>query len=278
MTKWFTTNRGLAVATTSAGIGIGIMVAAPLARWLISVFDWRVAMLLMGDLVWIIAVPIGFLLADAPSSIEAGGSSVEPEGRSVREVLTSWPFAVISLTHFACCAAHSGPIFHMVTYAIDHGIDKMVAATVLSISGLSSIAGRIGGGILADRFGAKRTLIAGLALQAIAALLYLFVRDLWHFYILALFFGVAYGGVMPLYALFAREYFGQRVIGTAYGAVFFVSTLGMGLGSYAGGWFYDRLGAYTWLFIGSFTIGLAALVLSLAFRPPRPAKLVLAVQ
>src|SRR5207248_10727642 len=140
-------------------------------------------------------------------------------------------FWAIALTHFACCAAHSGPIFHMVTHATDQGIGPMVAATAFGVSGLASIAGRIGGGMLADRFGAKSTLLAGLALQAAMIVLYLFVREVGLFYLLAVAFGVAYGGVMPLYALVTREYFGEKVMGAAYGGPFLVSRPGTGLRS-----------------------------------------------
>src|SRR5439155_619358 len=94
-------------------------------------------------------------------------------------------------------AAHPGPIFHMVTHAIDQGVATMVAATVFGVSGLASIAGRIGCGLLADRFGAKPTLVAGLALQAAMVFAYLFTREAWSFYAAAVVFGVAYGGVMP---------------------------------------------------------------------------------
>src|SRR6266704_873405 len=83
----------------------------------------------------------------------------------------------IALTHFACCAAHSGPIFHMVTHAMDQGVAKMTAATVLSLSGLASVVGRIATGMIADRVGAKPTLITGLALQAVVVALYLFAHD-----------------------------------------------------------------------------------------------------
>ena len=179
-------------------------------------------------------------------------------------------FWAIALTHFACCAAHSGPIFHMVTHAIDQGVAAMVAATVFGISGLSSIAGRIGCGILADRFGAKRTLIAGLALQAAMILSYRFIGDAAAFYAVAVVFGVAYGGVMPLYALVTREYFGERIMGTAYGGVFLISTLGMGLGSWAGGAIHDTLGTYAWLYLGSAAVGVMAVVLAFTFRAPRP--------
>jgi MFS family permease len=124
--------------------------------------------------------------------------------------------------------------------------------------------------VLADRFGAKPTLIVGLTLQAAMIPVYLVAREVSLFYALAIVFGVSYGGVMPLYALVTREYFGEKVMGTAYGAVFLISTLGMGIGSYAGGLLYDRLGSYAWLYGGSFAIGALAVVLALTFRPPRP--------
>ena len=62
----------------------------------------------------------------------------------------------------------------------------------------------------ADRVGAKRTLVVGLAIQALAVSLYVFSRDTASFYALSALFGIAYGGVMPLYAILVREYFGAR--------------------------------------------------------------------
>ena len=271
-TKWFTVRRGLAVALVSSGIGVGILAIAPLASALTSLWDWRVALLVIGDLAWLIIVPVALVIREAPREVGAaamGGAAGAGREYTTREVIAAPQFWAIALTHFACCAAHSGPIFHMVTHATDQGIGAMAAATALGVSGLSSIVGRVGGGLLADRFGAKPTLLAGLALQAAMIVLYLGVRDAGLFYALAVFFGVAYGGVMPLYALVTREYFGEKVMGAAYGAVFLISTLGMGLGSYAGGWLYDRLGSYWWLYSGSFLVGALAVTLALTFRPPR---------
>jgi MFS family permease len=272
VTKWFTTNRGLAVGAVSGGIGLGTFLVAPLTRWLTSAWDWRVAMLVLGDLAWLVIIPVALLIRNAPSEMGAvalGGSAAAQRDYSTSQVLRAPQFWAIALTHLACCAAHSGPIFHMVTHAIDQGVASMVAATVFGVSGLTSIAGRIGCGMLADRFGAKRTLIAGLGLQAAMVFSYLFTRDAGSFYAAAVVFGVAYGGVMPLYALVTREYFGEKVMGTAYGSVFLVSTLGMGLGSYAGGLIHDHLGTYAWLYITSTAIGAAAMLLALSLRPPR---------
>jgi MFS family permease len=186
------------------------------------------------------------------------------------QALRTPQFAAIAFTNFACCAAHSGPIFHMVTNAIDHGVPAMAAATVLSAAGLASFTGRIVCGLIADRAGAKQTLLAGLALQAVAVSLYLFTRELAGFYLVALVFGFAYGGAMPLYAILVRDYFGPRIMGTVFGAVAAVATLGMALGPWAGGWLYDAFGGYFWLFVGSTGIGLGAVAIAFAFRPPRP--------
>jgi len=65
-----------------------------------------------------------------------------------------------------------------------------------------------------------------------------------------------------------REYFGEKIMGTAYGVVFFVSCIGMGLGSYAGGLIHDQLGSYQWLFVGSLAVGGMAVVLAVTLRPP----------
>src|SRR3989449_3516687 len=272
-TRWFTRHRSLAVALVSAGLGLGSTTTAPLARWIITNYDWRTAMLVIGDLAWLVVIPAAFLVRE-PAATGSGAAPAAAGGDggefTVGQALRTPQFAAIALTNFACCAAHSGPIFHMVTHAIDHGIPVMAATTVLSVAGLASLSGRIICGLMADRIGAKRILLVGLALQAVSVSLYVFTRDLASFYAVAVVFGFAYGGAMPLYAILVREYFGGRVMGTVFGAVGSVATLGMALGPWAGGWPYGTFGSYFWLYMGSFGIGLGSVAIALTFRPPRP--------
>jgi len=271
-TRWFTRHRSLAVALVSAGIGLGSTVVAPFARWAISAYDWRTALFLLGVAAWALIVPAGLLVRRPPAPSSSGGSAAggsEPDF-TVAGALRSPQFAAIALTHFACCVAHSGPIFHMVTDAIDCGVAPMAAATVIGVAGLASVGGRIVCGLLADRFGAKEVLIVGLFVQAVSISLYLFVRDLSAFYALAMVFGLAYGGIMPLYATLVREYFGAAIMGTVFGAVAMLSTIGMAIGPWSGGWVYDNLGSYFWLYIASCGIGLGAVAIAFTFRPPQP--------
>lgn len=274
-TGWFVTQRSLAVSLVSVGVGVAPMTISPLVAWLVSISDWRTAMLMVGILAWALLLPAAFLVRQPPAPLAAEEASGEPGGafRSAAEAFRSPQFIVLSLTFFACCAAHSGPIFHMVSYAIFCGVGPLAAVSIYSVEGLGGLGGRVLFGVLADRIGVKPVLIAGLAVQAIAIGTYVYVRELREFYALALIFGAAYGGVMPLYAVLAREYFGQQIMGTVFGAVAMVSSIGMAAGPLAGGWLFDTYGAYSWLFIGSFAVGLGAVAIALAFPPvPRPAQ------
>jgi MFS family permease len=164
----------------------------------------------------------------------------------------------------------------MVSYASICGVAPMAAVSIYSVEGLAGLGGRIVYGTLADRLGVKPVLIAGLLIQALALATYLFVSQLGEFYALAVIFGSAYGGVMPLYAVLAREYFGPRIIGTVFGAATMLSCLGMAFGPLVGGWIFDTFANYSWLFIGSALVGLGAAAIALAFPPlprqmPQPA-------
>jgi MFS family permease len=269
--SWFERHRSLAVSLVSVGVGVAPLTLSPFAAWLVSWTDWRSAQLIIAVPAWALLVPASLFARAAPrAAVQVEGSIgglMDGTRMTVPEALRSPQFIVLALTFFACCAAHSGPIFHTISYAIACGVPAMAAVTVYSVEGLAGLGGRLALGVLADRFGVKRILIAGLLIQALAAGAFVFARRLDEFYAVAAVFGFAYGGVMPLYAVLAREYFGQRILGTVLGAATMVSTLGMALGPLGGGWIFDRFGGYAWLYIGSFALGMGAVAIALAFPP-----------
>ena len=197
-----------------------------------------------------------------------GSPAHDRRDMTLAQALRTPQFVAIALANFACCAAHSGPIFHMVTYAVDCGVPDMAAASVFSAAGLAALSGRILCGLVADRTGAKRTLVAALALQAAAITLYLFSNNLATLYATSIIFGFSYGGAMPLYAILVREYFPGRLMGSVFGVVSMIATFGMAIGPVTGGWLFDHFGNYAWLYIGSGGIGLGAVAISMAVRPP----------
>lgn len=273
VTGWFETRRNLAVSLVSAGMGMAPLTISPLASWLITTYGWRSAMFAIGVLAWIVVIPAALAVRRPPVAAVAPVPSTTAHGTSritVGQALTSPQFLILGFTFFLCCAAHSGPIFHVVSYAMFCGLGSMAAVSVYSVEGLAGLGGRLLLGVLADRFGAKRVLVAALATQALAIAAYLEVNELDEFYAIAVIFGVAYGGGMPLYASLARDYFGQHIMGTVFGAATMLSSFGMAIGPVAGGWVFDTFNNYAWLYIASAAVALGAVLLALTFPKPVP--------
>ncbi|SFM14903.1 Predicted arabinose efflux permease, MFS family [Bradyrhizobium sp. NFR13] len=279
VTGWFDTHRSLAVSLVSAGMGMAPMTMSPLAAWLVSNHDWRTSMQIVALVVAAIMIPVSLLVRRAPALEGAPPApSAEPvqAEMSRAQALRSPQFIILLLTNFFCCATHSGPIIHTVSYAISCGIPIVAAVTIYSVEGLAGMGGRIAFGLLGDRFGAKRILVLGLLAQAFGALGFVFVRELGGFYTVASVFGFIYAGTMPLYAVLARENFPLRMMGTVIGGTAMAGSLGMATGPLAGGLIYDAFASYAWLYIGSWIMGLGAFLIAMTFRPMPVAKAELA--
>jgi MFS family permease len=271
VTGWFETQRSLAVSLVSAGFGMAPMTMSPLAAWLVARMDWRDAMLAIAAIALVLMIPTAFLVCRPPSLVAGSSAQAsdppESAGMTTAAALRSAPFLILAATNFFCCATHSGPIFHTVSYAISCGVPTMLAVSIYSLEGLAGMGGRLVFGVLGDRLGAKRVLVAGLLIQAFGALAYFFVRELDAFYAVAALFGFTYAGVMPLYAVLARENFPVRMMGAIVGGSSTAGSLGMALGPLAGGWIYDTFATYGWLYLGSFGMGIGAFLIALTFRP-----------
>lgn len=273
---WFDKHRSLAVSLVSIGAGVAPMVITPLATVLIEAQGWRNAMAITAVVATVLINPAGLLVRRAPMLAEptVEGPSADPSAVGAKQpsmaakALKSPQFIVLAATFFLCCAAHSGPIFHTVSYAMLCGAAPLAAASIYSVEGVAGLFGRLLFGLAADRLGVKRVIIAGLALQAVGIYTYIYVSELNQFYMLALVLGMAYGGVMPLYSVLAREYFAPQVMGTVLGAATMTSSIGMAFGPVGGGWLFDTYGTYHWLYIASAAVGLAAAAMALAFPPP----------
>jgi MFS family permease len=139
---------------------------------------------------------------------------------------------------------------------------------MMSAFGASAFVGRLGLGAVADRVGARRTLIASMALQAIVVSLLGMLAGPWALAGLAVVFGIAYGGVFAQFPVLIREYFGATQMGAVYGAQGFMGAVGMAVGPYLAGLIHDITGTYRvpfWL-----SGGVAATSMFLAYALHRP--------
>jgi MFS family permease len=270
---WFDKNRSLAVSLVSLGGGIAPMVITPLATVLIQTYGWRQSMMMTAIVATIIIVPLAFLIRRAPDVVAATPTPqsdvapAEPPTSNMAAVFRKPQFFILAGVFFLCCGAHSGPIFHTVSYAMLCGASALAAASIYSVEGVAGLFGRLAFGMLADRIGVKKVIVGGLALQAVGIYSYIYVSELTHFYMLAVVLGLVYGGVMPLYSVLARDYFGPKVMGTVLGGITMTSSIGMAFGPVGGGYLFDTFGDYHWLYVASAAVGLAGAMLALAFPP-----------
>ena len=222
---------------------------------------------ILSGIVLAVTVPAALLLRGPPARPVVATMDAPQSDMTLGRALTSPQFIVLMATNFFCCATHSGPIFHTVSYAEMCGIAALAAVSIYSVEGIAGMFGRIGFGVLGDRFGAKRVLVAGLLVQAFGTLGYYFAHDLAAFYAVAALFGFIYSGIMPLYAVLVRENFPVAMLGTIIGGTSMAGSLGMATGPVLGGWIFDQTGGYGLLYISCFALGLAAFAVAMTFRP-----------
>ena len=262
--RWFHKKRGVALGITTSGSGLGVIVMAPLATYLISHFDWRTAFLVLGVVAWLVIASLSLLMKKEPSDIgllpdgvksEAGQarihhreSKTQPTGFSPSQASRTRPFWFLGFVWFFMALNLYLVLVHIVPYAVDMGISPIDAAVILSLTGGASILGRLGVGKVSDTIGRKAPAIACALLQVGALLWLMCSRDLWMFYTFALVYGFMWGGFSLVTTALIGDIFGTRSIGSIMGLINVGWTLGAASGPAIGGLIFDVTGNYFFAF------------------------------
>jgi len=273
--RWFVQKTGMAVGITVAGIGLGAIIAPPLAQWLISLYGWQQAFVVLGIITLVITIPLAQLMKHSPQRIGLkpyGEDKVIEDKQSPAPVASSasftqaiktgrfWVFGLINLSFFLCVQAI---IVHIVPYAGDIGIPEVAAASILSVIGGISILGRLFTGVVSDRVGGRLVLAACPILMTLSLIWLLFAREIWGFYLFAVVFGFAYGGMVSLLTIVAAELFGHQFLGIILGSFLLFTTVGGALGVPLAGFIFDMTGNYSSALLICAIVGALAVVLGL---------------
>ena len=245
---WFDRSPGLALGILMAGQSLGGAIIPALARYLIATYGWREAYIILGITAWAVTLPLALLIGERPGIAEAKRLSraAEKTPGQARALIVPWKLtAVLCPAIVMCCICMSIPLVHVVALVTDVGISGPTAAGIFSAMLLTSIVGRVGIGKLADYIGGIRALLLASAGQTVMIFWFSQMTAPAGFYLIAVLFGLGYGGVIPAYAIIIREYFTLHRVGMTVGLVFFFGNLGMGLGGFLGGFLFDLSGTYT---------------------------------
>jgi MFS family permease len=256
VSHWFNKRRGLAIAVVSSGNYLAGTLWPPVLQYGIETVGWRQTHIGIGIFCMVTMAPLALYLR-RPSPVEdhrhpAGiGENRRPLGMSRSQLQM-----LIILAGLTCCIAMAMPQVHIVAYAADLGYGAARGAEMLSIMLGMGIVSRLASGFIADRIGGVGTLILGSALQCLALLLFLPFDGLSSLYAVAAFFGLAQGGIVPSYALIARQYFPAREAGMRVSIGLTATVVGMALGGWMSGEIYDLTGSYQAAFLNGFAFNL----------------------
>jgi MFS family permease len=273
--RWFTQKRGIALAIPPAGFSLGGTITPLLIQLLIDTYDWQQSFLILGIIPFVITVPLAQFMKRSPDQAEPDlqinnqlVEEIQPTNLPVREfsfnqaIKTRW-FWFFGFMQFAFGFCAQMIIVHLPSYATDVGIPAIIAAGILSVSAGVGIIGNLSIGFLSDRIGGRLALNGCLVMITLSMAWLLFTEESWMFYIFAVVFGVARGGIIPLLTVVAVELFGLRHLGSIGGAFLLCSTFGGVLGSPFAGFIFDSSGSYGLAFGIAIAIGALAVILGL---------------
>jgi MFS family permease len=263
---WLARNPGLAIGIVSAGGAAGQGLVPYFARYVIVTAGWRQAYLTLGVLFIGVMLPLALLLRDAPRAPLARPSSAAGGPSAVRLL------ALLSIAAALCCICMGTPLVHVVTLGSDRGLAGREAAGLLAVLMIAGMAGRVVFGRIADRAGSLQTYITASAGQTGLAFLFPYAASGAQLYALSALFGLVFSGAMTSFLTCAREYAPTGRTGLSLGVVMFFAWIGMALGAWQGGLFYDLCGDYFAAFANASVAGVVnLLVLALLYRLIAPA-------
>jgi MFS family permease len=256
---WFRENPGLALGIAASGGAIGQAFIPHISGVLIESGGWEDAYIKLAIIYIIIAFPVSLLIKESPWRITARTED-EPESRdfplSEKEVVAWISFAVIF-----CCVCMSVPIMHLVPLLTDAGFTLEFATSVLMVLMICGAFGRIFGGILGDRIGALPGYILMSLGQTVFVVWFPHLSSPIGIYLLAAFFGFTYSGVMSSILVCTRMMVSAKYGARAMSLTSFFGWIGMGLGGFLGGYFFDIYGDYSWAFTFAGIMGVINLVI-----------------
>jgi len=269
--KWFRRRLSMAMALLASGAGFGGVICAPTAAYLITLYGWRTAFIVMGVVIWVIVIPLAFVVKDSPEEMgllpdgdppigngtDNGGDNAQgplsdglPESDyTLKQALSSATFWMLALAFFFQGLSHSTVIVHTVPALTDAGIPVEKAAFSIGLLTLVSVIGRLSFGFLGDYFPKRFLFMATYSMMGCGVLVLMNAREMSMVYLFILLFGIGFGGNVPLMPAFRTEIFGRTSLGKIQGVMNPISMIAGATGPVLTGYIFDTTGSYTTSFL-----------------------------
>lgn len=262
ISEWFSSKRASALGVVYAGTGVGILLIAPLTEWLISNWGWERALQTLALVVVVIMLPLVLVFfRSGPYGEEHGEDNKAGNRWTAKLALRSAQFWLIFFARIFAAGGTTVIVTHQVAHVVDIGYSRLYAATIFGLMGMTSTAGRMVFGYVADLFSKQGAYTLNILTTLVGVAALMMARDPsqpWLLYVYVIFFGIGFGSRAVIFSALSADIFSGKGFGAIFG--YSVVSVGVGgaLGSWLGGFFYDISGSYLVSFV------LSALVLLLS--------------
>lgn len=271
--KWYAARRNLISGIVLAGMGAGTFIVAPIADWLITNYQWRWAYVVIGAAFIIVIVAATQFFKKSPSpavTVPDNQSAVikrlpRPPARNYTfsEALHTKQLWLVFTMMFCFGFPLVSVTVHIVPNIIHLNISAAEGAAVMSISGLTSIVGRVAFGYIGDRIGPRQTFLLGFICIAGAISWLIFIKDIRGFYVFAVIWGFCSSGMATVQVPLAAELFGLKSLGAIFGFCGLGTMTGASVGPVVSGFIFDVFHGYSIAFAICAGLALTGIVLNL---------------
>ena len=252
--------RSFAMGIATAAGSFGQFALLPVTQFLITRFDWHIALLALAGVAALI-VPLAAALAGQPAAHAGAPQSI---GGALHEALREKGFHLLFWGYFVCGFHIAMLTVHLPSFVTDAGLKPEHGMTALALIGLFNIVGTLGAGWLGGRF-SKKYLLSTIYSVRVVLITMLVVLPLSTvtLYVFACGIGLLWLGTVPLTNGLVGQIFGMRYAAMLASVVFFGHQIGSFIGVWLAGYLYDTTGSYTGAFLASIALGVFAALVNL---------------
>ena len=270
--NWFVKRRGTALGISQFGISISGTVMVPIVSWLVETQGWRSAVTLMGVVLGAVLIPLVWKFA----VIRPEDKGLQPDGQAAAdgadgrlEAASAWTFArALRDRRIWLLVAIVGPSFlgigavllALYAHITDLGLSAGQASLVVALATLMAALAKPLFGVLADFVNQRLMMAASLVSQIAGLVLIVTLSDAVGLMAGALLFGLGYGAVMPMWAVFIGTLFGRADFARVMGLMTPLTTPFTLLGLPFASLVFDTTGSY----LPAFAIVIVGIFVSLA--------------
>jgi len=282
--NWFDKNVGKAMGIMASGFGASGLVV-PLIVWLIAAYGWRKASICLGLSMWMICIPLTFIIRNKPENPNVVQGQATAEALEQPESEPSWTtemgfaaalknrsFLWLNLSEVIRMMTLAAVVTHIMPYLSGMGVSRSTSGFIAAAIPVLSILGRFSFGWLGDLFEKSRVMAIAFTSMGLGMLSFSFVGIGGLIYVFLLFFPIGFGGLAVLRGALLREYYGRHSFGKLMGILMGSSAVGGIVGPTLAGWAFDSFGTYQFIWFSLWILTCIGIFLILQVEPRKKKK------